>query len=459
MTAELESSPRGVRIVYDRGTLVVEGTPPERVLLPGAVWDDRVDVLRAPGRRHREIVAALRAAGAPFVDGAVDATRSLPLRPAPALRPYQALALDAWEAADRRGVVVLPTGSGKTHVALAAIARSRKPTLCLVPTCVLLAQWRAVLVAAFGDEVGVYGDGERELRPVTVATFESAWRHMADIGDRFDLVVVDEAHHFGSGVRDEALEMSVAHERLGLTATPPKGSSLHGIAELIGPVVFELGVRDLVGTFLAELEVVELSLGLTEHERARHDADWIVFRAAFDRFRKLAPMGDWRDFQRWATRTAPGRESLVAWRRARATLALTEAKLRVVGTLLAQHADTRTLVFTASKEAAYRIAREHLVMPITADIGSAEREASLKAFQDGQLRALVSARVLNEGVDVPDASVGIVVGGAHGEREHVQRVGRVLRPAPNKRAVVYHLVTSGTSEVGAARRMARGLTS
>jgi superfamily II DNA or RNA helicase len=88
-----------------------------------------------------------------------------------------------------------------------------------------------------------------------------------------------------------------------------------------------------------------------------------------------------------------------------------------------------------------------LIMPMTCDIGRAEREAAFIAFRAGELRALVSAQVLNEGIDVPDADIAIIVGGAHGQREHVQRVGRLLRPAPGKRAFVYELVMMGTHEV------------
>jgi len=117
------------------------------------------------------------------------------------------------------------------------------------------------------------------------------------------------------------------------------------------------------------------------------------------------------------------------------------------------------LVFTSDKDAAYRIAQEHLVMPITADIRGAERDAALTAFREGRIRALVSSRVLNEGFDVPDADVGIVVGGALGEGEHVQRIGRLLRPGPGKTAFVYELATRGTAEVAAARRKRNGLQS
>ena len=453
-------TPNGaLRLEFDRGTLLLRGDPSGRNLaeLPGVRWDERVGCRRAPARFHAAIRERLAAHGVMVDDAALVTFPPLPCLPPPTLRPYQAAALDAWVIAGRRGVVVLPTGSGKTRVAVAALAELGRAALCLVPTRILLGQWRATLAELLGIEIGVFGDGVRDVRAVTVATFESAWRHMGEIGNRFELLVVDEAHHFGAGLRDEALEMCTAPWRLGLTATPPEGAALTGLEELVGPVLFELGIADLTGGFLAELELIELRLGLSAREHAEYEQAWGAFCVAFDRFRGLAPMGSWSDFLTWARRSAPGRAAVEGWRRARGLLALTEAKNATVGSLLAQHRDARVLVFTSNKEAAYRIAREHLVMPITADVCSAERDEALTAYRAGRIRALVSARVLNEGFDVPDAEVGIVVGGALGEREHVQRIGRLLRPSAGKRALVYELVTRGTAEVGATRRKRRGL--
>jgi superfamily II DNA or RNA helicase len=141
----------------------------------------------------------------------------------------------------------------------------------------------------------------------------------------------------------------------------------------------------------------------------------------------------------------------------RALLAFTYAKQQALRRLLAQHRSSRTLVFTADNATAYAIAREHLIMPLTCDIGRQERADALEWFRQGRLRALVSARVLNEGLDVPDADVAIIVGGALGQREHVQRIGRLLRPAEGKRALVYELVTRDTLEVGQARRRREAL--
>jgi superfamily II DNA or RNA helicase len=374
------------------------------------------------------------------------------------LRPYQDAALSAWDRAGRRGIVALPTGSGKTRLAIDAIRRTGLSALCLVPTRVLMDQWSREIATVYGGTVGRYGDGARHLAPVTVATFESAYRHMAQLGDRFGLVIIDEVHHFGAGIRDEALEMSVADARLGLTATPPRQAAvLARLGDLVGPTIFELAVADLAGGFLASFDAVTLHLELSPHERSAYSAFHALFGAVHAEFRRLAPMATWADFTHHAFRSPEGRRALAAWRQMRGLLAFTQAKRETLRSLLERHRSSRTLVFTADNDTAYRIAREHLVMPLTCDIGRRERDEALEAFRRGRIRTLVSARVLNEGLDVPDADVAVVVGGALGEREHVQRIGRLLRPAEGKRALVYELVTRDTIEVGQARRRRQGL--
>ena len=378
-------------------------------------------------------------------------TRTLPDDPAgrsgPRLRPYQEAALLRWTLAGRRGLVVLPTGAGKTHVGIAAMRHLNRPTLFLVPTRVLMEQWLVRLREAGVDEPGCYGDGRRELKPVTVSTFESGYRWMERLGDRFDLLVVDEVHHFGGGARDEALVMSVAPARLGLTATPPSDEAASRLRSLVGPTVYELAVSDLAGRFLAPFERRRIRVRLTPAERYRYDARMATFRAVSRAFFSGRSDATWPMFVAVASRTEEGRRALRALREARTLLCWPEGKRRAVATLLQRHRDERTLVFTTDNRTAYAIARAHLLMPITCDIGRKERDDVLARFRTGELRAIVSSRVLNEGVDVPDAQVGIVVGGAMGRREHVQRVGRLLRPAPMKRAIVYELVVEDSSEV------------
>jgi superfamily II DNA or RNA helicase len=143
-----------------------------------------------------------------------------------------------------------------------------------------------------------------------------------------------------------------------------------------------------------------------------------------------------------------GRRAVRAWHRARKVLSFPVGKEQALAALLAElRREHRILVFTADRASAFAIARRFLIMPITSDIGRRERERALAAFEEGRIRALVSPRVLNEGLDVPAADVGIVVGGALGAREHAQRVGRLLRQAEGKEAaVVYQLVVRNSVE-------------
>jgi superfamily II DNA or RNA helicase len=190
--------------------------------------------------------------------------------------------------------------------------------------------------------------------------------------------------------------------------------------------------------------------------RAAYERDMALFRPVYAAFRRRVPPAAGGDFARFAGRTAAGRQALEAGRRVQRLLAPTQAKREIVGVLVRQHAGARVLAFTADNASAYAIAREHLVMPLTCGIARREREEALRRFRDGELDALVC--VLNEGLDVPEANVAVIVGGSLGRREHVQRVGRLLRPRDGKRALVYELVTARIIEGrwAAHRRAALG---
>jgi len=451
-----------VRLTFDRGTVLVEDPRAgldlaELAELAELRWDPRVGKHRAPACQAYRIASELRRRGI-----AIEAPRPA-LDPPSGFRPlelrsYQEAALGAWRISGRRGVIALPTGSGKTQVALGAIAATRTPCLCLVPTRALLAQWMTALAAIWDGPIGRFGDGERVLAPLTVATFAGAYRHMARIGDRFGLLVVDEAHHFGQARQDEILEMSIAPLRLGLTATPPvPGPAMTRLQALLGPVVFERSIGALTGPYLAPLERITWHLPFEPDERREYDALRAVYRLAWDAFLGNHLGASWEDFLRHASQTDEGRRGIVAWRRSRRLLAFPRRKREALALLLARHRKQKVLVFVADNETAYAVARDHLVMPLTCDIGRRERQDVLARFRTGELRALVSAQVLNEGLDVPDASVGIVVAGRLGEREHVQRIGRLLRPGEGKRAVVYELVIGHSSEARDAERRGRRL--
>jgi superfamily II DNA or RNA helicase len=443
---------------FDRGTLIVHG--PLAASWPGVVWDDRTQNYRASAHRYASLRAEALAAGEAVDDPLPQrwARSAQPWAPLP-LRPYQRDALTTWLGQGKRGVIVLPTGAGKTRVAMGAAAALKVPTAILCPTRVLLGQWATALREAYGGEIGVVGDGEHRVEDVTVMTFESAFRQMDGLGHRFALLVVDEVHHFASGLRGEALEACAAPYRLGLTATAPEPGSAGAcsLEGLVGPVLFAMSIGDLTGSHLATFEVVRLRVTLTREEREeyhRHSSPFIELR---DNLLRASPIIDWEATLRAMSRTAEGQRAIAGWQRAVALALFPSNKRRLAADLIERHRADKTLVFAAHAADARTLSCDNLVPAITAEIGRNEREALLERFREGRLRCLVSARVLNEGVDVPDANVAILLGGALGVREQVQRVGRVLRPSPGKRAVVYDVATEGTIDAHRSDRKWRKL--
>ena len=444
---------------FDRGTVLLENG--ERRLgdldLPGLLWDPRVAAFRAPAFRYPQIASTLTGHCVRFTDRVRPEQVPRIVIEQPSLRPYQSDALMSWEMAGRRGVVVLPTGSGKTHVALAAMARVKRAALVLVPTRVLLNQWVGCIKSFYRSPVGVYGDGDRSLKRITVCTFESAYRHMDLFGDRFGLLVIDEVHHFSTGLRAEALEMCTAAARMGLTATPPdRPEALARLRDLVGPVVCHYTISDLAGRHLAPFDRLRLLVDLEPRERQEYQQNHGAFCEVYAEFRRAGGRA-WSDFLRLAMASRAGRDAMAGFHRSRQVVSTAKQKIELAGELLQRHPGDRTLVFTADNAAAYTISRRLLIPAITCDISRKEREEVLAWLRSCRVRAVVSSRVLNEGIDLPDARVGIVLGGSHGTREHVQRVGRLLRPQPGKRAVVYEIVARDTFEERHADRRQRSL--
>jgi superfamily II DNA or RNA helicase len=441
-----------MRIRFDRGTLVIDQAPsgidPEQLL--GATWDDDLAAWRLPAERLSDVRGRLAAKAVRVSDDIAppDITGQWTL---PEPRWYQRDALGAWRDSGDRGVIVLPTGAGKTVVALAAIAELRVATLVLVPTRILLDQWARALEAACPDPIGRLGDGDHRVALITVATYASAVTWAPRIGDRFGLVIVDEAHHVGAWCPAEIFEMLVAPARLGLTATPPDGPAAWSLAGRIGPTVYTLGVEALRGTALADYTHETIAVELDAVERNAYKR----LRGAFGTFYARAQRGQrlpWRQFVRDAQRSLAGRDALAAWRASRALLSYPAAKRATLRDLLQRHSGERILIFTADNATAYALARELLVVPITCDIGRTERMEMLARFRAGDVSVLVSAQVLDEGFDVPDAEVAIIVGGTSSQRRHAQRIGRVLRPQPGKRAHVYELVVDDSAELRQVQR-------
>ena len=446
---------RRMRIRFDRGTLVLDQITEasKRAVLDGAVWDPELAAWRLPASRLSELRVRL---ADEHVRDPADTIAPAPLESSwqlPELRWYQRAAIVAWRAAGDRGVIALPTGTGKTLAAIGAIAELGVATLIVVPTRVLLDQWARTLAQVWRFPIGRLGDGDHSVAPITVATYASAIAWAPRVGDTFGLVIVDEAHHVGAWCPHELFDMLVAPARLGLTATPPEPGG--ALDRAIGPVVYALAIADLVGDALAEFDLETVPAPLDAKEREEYRTRRGQFNAAYSRFSRMQPRASWREFVRHASASRDGRAALSAWRASRAVLAFPSAKRSALTALLARHAGERVLIFTSDNATAYAIARELLVNPVTCDIGRRERAEMLRRFRSGEAPVLVSAKVLDEGLDVPEADIAIVVGGTASQRRHVQRIGRVLRPRIGKRARVYELATGAEMDTVHERR--RGL--
>jgi superfamily II DNA or RNA helicase len=449
----------GARISWYAGTVALRGVADDvRAQLtedvPQLAWDAREACLRTPAMHYASLVLALRARGIEG-EGLVDEARRYPDVTAPsrvpALRPFQEEALAAWRKNKRRGVVVLPTGAGKSIVGVAAIAAAQRGALVVVPTLDLVRQWREVLASAWeipvGD-VGAIGGGEHDVKPLTVSTYDSAWTHMEHLGHRFGLVIFDEVHHLCAESYAFAARMCLAPYRLGLTATPERADGRDALLEeLVGPIVYRKEIDELEGTFLAEYETHRVEVELSADERATYEDARATYRQFLsDNGIRISSPAGWGDFVKRSARTAEGRDAMRAYRLQKRIAFASPGKLDAVERILADERGRRTLIFTDDNATAYAAARRFLIPVITHQTKLKERTEVLRAFADGSLPILATSRVLNEGVDVPEAQVAIVVSGTGSVREHVQRLGRILRPRAGKRATLYELVTKDSAE-------------
>ncbi|MFP8958653.1 DEAD/DEAH box helicase [Natrialbaceae archaeon A-CW3] len=484
---------RSVSLRYEEGTISLEGDEGslEGVLEDGFLGDGtlkrdvRSGAFRAEGYRYLSLRSALDEHGIGVDDSVLtlDPERLHEIRSAYDLRSYQREALERWLETDRwghvdpttdtgdsdsdcasasgsptpapAGVLELPTGSGKTVIAIKAIERLAVPTLIVVPTIDLLEQWATELEAEFDVPVGRFGGGEQRLEALTVSTYDSAYLKADSVGDRFGFVVFDEVHHLGGeGYRDIA-RLLAAPARLGLTATFERPDGAHEVIEsLVGPVVYRLSADDLAGEHLAPYDVKRLAVSLTTDERAayeRYQETFVDYLAGSNI--RMQSGADYQELVKRSGSDPAAREALLARQRAREIMLGAEGKLETLADVLGDHRGERTIIFTAYNDLAYEVGERFLIPVLTHQTGTAERRDILEKFRDGAYSRVVTSNVLDEGVDVPDASVAVVLSGSGSEREFTQRLGRILRPKTDgARAILYEIVTTETGEESIANR-------
>lgn len=445
------------RLAFSGGTLLLERVARRQVsAVSGAmpwVWDPRAGVWRCDALEYASVLERLRAACG-RVEDEVPAWQSVrwPRVKLHALRPDQQAAMDAWMAA-RRGLIVMPTGTGKTEVALTIMAQTAVSTLVVAPVRDLMYQWHRRILAGLGYDAGIIGDNVFSVRPVSVTTYDSACIHMEKFGNQFGLVVFDECHHLPGQVRRDAARMSAAPMRLGLTATPERSDGCHADLDwLIGPLVHQIPISAAKGSTLADYDVVRIPVHLSPEEQARYDQLSSEVRRYLIQRRKDDPGFRWEDLCAETGRTPEARRAVLAYHAKKAIEDRAEEKLRVLEDLFRLHVGEPCLVFAGSNAMARDVSRRFLIPCLLNHCRKKERLEVLQGLADGVYPALVANQVLDEGVDLPEVKAAIVIGGTSSSRQAKQRLGRVLRKHGGTRAVLYEVVCADTNEEARSRR-------
>jgi len=332
------------------------------------------------------------------------------------MRDYQQHAVDGFWAGGS-GVVVLPCGAGKTLVGAAAMARAKATTLILVTNTVAGRQWKRELIARTSlteEEIGEYSGERKEIRPVTIATYQimttrrkGEYLHLELFGARdWGLIVYDEVHLLPAPIFRLTADLQ-SRRRLGLTATLVREDGHEGdVFSLIGPKRYDAPWRDIEAQgWIAPADCTEVRVTLTDAERMAY-----ATAEPEDRYRVCA-----------TART----------------------KLAVVRSLVARHPGEQVLVIGAYLDQLAELGEDLAVPVIQGSTTNRERERLYAAFRTGEIPTLVVSKVANFSIDLPEASVAIQVSGTFGSRqEEAQRLGRVLRPKSDGRQAHFYTVVS-----------------
>jgi superfamily II DNA or RNA helicase len=440
-----------IHLTFDKGTVLIRGN----IKTPNSIWDSRAGAYRSRALYYKDIRSYLKASGFLYKDDVMEPVPCPPLSMKTVLRDYQEKAISAWERSENWGVIVLPTGSGKTLVAIKAISKIN-PAIVIVPTIDLLEQWKARVEDEFGITAGVYYGDEHSLGPVTIATYDTAYIRAAELGNKFRLVIFDEAHHLPSPGYSSIAEMFASEARMGLTATYEREDGLHKeLPRLTGGKAFEMKVETMEGIHLASFDLKRISVELLPEEEEAYRKDYDAYRKYLSSHNII--LRSPKDFERLIMRSGrdrEAREAILARHRARLTALNSESKMAALAEILNKHSspDDRILIFTEHNGLVYRISKRFLLPFITYTTPKEERSENLAKFRSGEYRAIVTSKVLDEGVDVPEANIGIILSGTGSKREFVQRLGRILRKKGDKKALLYEIVSKSTIEESSSKK-------
>ena len=394
---------------FDHGTILLKGAVRNQLPINSEssiwMWDTRVGSWRCDAIYYPAVSKTLSEQFGQNLSDEVMKPQSVTFSKIdlPELRPEQEDALTFWNRSGCRGQIIMPTGTGKTIVALAAMARTKTATLIVAPVRDLMYQWHRRILHAFDYDSGIVGDGLSNIKPVTVTTYDSAYIHMAKMGAGFGLLIFDEEHHLPGKYRREAAILSTAPMRLGLTATPQRSDDLHKDLDwLIGPVVYDMPFHHAKGSTLADFDVVRIPVALTDSEQATYDQCAKMIQHYIISRRREVPGYDWQDLCKESGKDPQARHVQKAYYLKQSIENRASEKLRVLEDIFRLHKGQQILVFAGSNRMAIEVSCRFLVPTILSHTRKRER---LEVLEEALLGRLVVVRGDDQG------GVGPALGG------------------------------------------------
>lgn len=372
------------------------------------------------------------------------------------LYDFQEQAISSWINNNKRGTIILPTGSGKTIVALDIISQIKKKTLIIVPTLVLIEQWKNRISTMLGiepTEIGEFGGGKHEVKGITIITYDSAYLYSKRLRTRYGLIILDEAHHL-TGNYTIIADGYIAPFRLALTATIDVDELAYEnlMEKGFGPVVFEKKTSDLKETkILSEFTIKTQKVKISNIDEYKRLVE--VLRNYIKKLPRSKKIGVFQQIIFRINRDPEAAEALKAYKKARDLSFSGDEKLIVVEELLTKHNKDKVIIFSDYVSFCELLSRRFLIPCITHRTDKKERKWILEYYKRAKSAKIIASKVLDEGIDIPDAKIGIILIGSSSRRQFVQRLGRILRRHPEKdEAILYEIISEDTLEERLSRK-------
>lgn len=457
------SSNLSVELKYDKGTIIIDSN----IALPFSIYDSRIKKNRALGIHYKDILDFLDKNGIKYIDKVKDYENILLQNcfvDGNVLRDYQRDAIESWIRHNKRGCIILPTGAGKTIIALKAIMEANSSTLIIVPTINLMEQWYQVIKSVLKDisMIGMLGGGYEEIKTITITTYDSAYLKASFLGNKFKLLVFDEVHHLASEKYSMIGEHFISPYRLGLTATIEREDERHFLLfKLIGEIIYKKDFYELADkNYLSKFVTKKRTINMLPDEIIYYNNKILEYKKLLKscglpypiKLEKLVIL----------SANSPKLRKALLLRKEALEIALnSKAKILELEKILKELDLKRKkiIIFTIHTKLAQAISNRFLIPIITHKTKNDERNEILEGFRKDWYRILVTTKVLDEGTDIPDVNMGIILSGTGSKREFIQRLGRLLRPKSDNKDVaeLIEIISSDTSETYTSNKRNTGI--